>query len=317
MKSKKRRLALAIRWLGHQLKRQKLKHLTIEVTKRCNAKCAFCPYWAEEQQEELRDFAAIVTQFNPLVVSLSGGEPLLRRDLIDLINKIRKADAVVYLSMVTNGALLTFQKAEELREAGLNQLSISLDYMGEKHDRERKIPGLYNHIKELLPELTPLGFDAITLNTVIKNDNLDHIPQILDFVEKTGISIVFSSYCSLKTGDNQWMVSEQNLKKLQQTIELIKAHKRENNMVRTSFYYLERVVEYFRKGEVPGCQAGIKWLQVTPQGNIKPCAELAEIGDYRNVNLKSRQPVSCSTCWYSCRGESEAPINLRRVKELW
>lgn len=148
MRGAARKAGLAGRLFKHRLKKQPLRHLTVEVTKRCNARCSFCHYWKEDPPRELADYGALVKHFDPLVVTLSGGEPLLRDDIAGVIRGIRDADPIVYVGMVTNGALLTVNGARELRSAGLDQLSISLDYAGPRHDRVRALPGLYEKIRD-------------------------------------------------------------------------------------------------------------------------------------------------------------------------
>jgi MoaA/NifB/PqqE/SkfB family radical SAM enzyme len=312
-----RTAGLAGRLLKHRLKGQRLRHVTVEVTKRCNARCSFCHYWKEDPPKELRDYGPLMSHFDPLVVTLSGGEPLLREDIADVVRGLRDTDPVVYIGMVTNGALLTVNGARELRGAGLDQLTVSLDYAGPRHDRVRALPGLYAKIRGLLPELARLGFDSVTLNTVIKDDNLEEIPAILDLALESGVHVGFSSYCGLKTGSGGLMVSEANLVKLRDTIRLIRDYKRKYGVTRTSDYYLERVPEYFARGDIPGCLAGISWVQVTPSGEIKPCSELPVAAvDYRAYDPRAAAPVKCAACWYSCRGESQAPVTLQRIREL-
>lgn len=312
-----RKLALAGRLIRHTFRRQPLRHLTVEVTKRCNARCFFCDYWKEPPQKELEDYSAIVRRFDPLVVTFSGGEPLLREDIVRVVRRVRAADAAVYLAMVTNGELLTAEKARELRRAGLDQLSISLDYDHDRHGQVRGLPGLYEKVVGLLPGLKRVGFDSLSLNTVIKDDNLDAIPGILDIAVKEGVMVGFSSYCELKTGNGRPMVSPEKLDRLAEIIDLIKEYKRRHGVTRTSDYYLDNVITYFDNREIPGCRAGQSWVQVTPGGEIKPCSELpVAAADFRAYDPAAAGPVGCTACWYSCRGESQAPLTPGRIREL-
>jgi len=312
----RRKIALAARLAGHVLRGQRLRLLTIEVTKRCNARCEFCDYWREPPGLELADYAPIVRRFTPLVVTFSGGEPLVRRDFPELVRRVRAADPDVYLSMVTNGAVLTLERARELRAAGIDQLSISLDYPDERHDEARGIPGLAAKIRGLLGPLAGVGFDAVTLNTVLKNDNLDRIPAIIELARENGIQVGFSAFCQLKAGRGDLLVSEANRSRLHDTVRLIKEAKRRHRITRSSDYYLDRVEEYFAGASIPGCEAGIRWAQVTPAGGIKPCSELPVVGDWQGYDPRRARPVSCTSCWYSCRGEAQAPVTWRRVREL-
>lgn len=312
----RRKLALAARLAGHLARGQKLRLLTIEVTKRCNARCEFCDYWREPPGEELTDFSPIVRRFRPLVVTFSGGEPLVRRDFPELVRRVRAADPDVYLSMVTNGAVLSLERARELQSAGIDQLSISLDYPDERHDRARGIPGLAARIRGLLGPLSGVGFDAVSLNTVLKDDNLDRVPAIIELARSHGVQVGFSAYCQLKAGRADLLVSEANRARLHETVRLIKDAKRRHRITRSSDYYLDRVEEYFAGASIPGCEAGIRWLQVTPAGAIKPCSELPVVGGWREYDPRRARPVDCTSCWYSCRGEAQAPVSWGRVREL-
>ena len=91
---------------------------------------------------------------------------------------------------------------------------------------------------------------------------------------------------------------------------------RRDRVTRSSDYYLDRIEEYFAGASIPGCEAGIRWAQITPSGAVKPCSELPVVADWRDYDPRRAQPVSCTSCWYSCRGEAQAPLDWRRVREL-
>jgi len=311
-------LRLAARALRHKVTRYPLVLTTIEVTKRCNAKCPFCSYWQEEPQPELEDYAPIVRHFKPLAITLSGGEPLMRRDLAEVIRKIRAADRAVYISMVTNAWLLTEEKARSLREAGLNQLSISLDYADERHDAARVLPGLYARILSLLPSLAAIGFEALMLNIVIKNDNLKDIPAIVELARAHGIRIGISSYFEFKNKVGELRVTGENMRELEELVGYLKHHKKKYRTISSSEYYLDHIVEYFRERSIPGCRAGINWVQITPAGEVKACSEFPVVksafAEYSPREVKARP---CTYCWYSCRGEAQAPVSIKRLRDIW
>jgi MoaA/NifB/PqqE/SkfB family radical SAM enzyme len=313
------RTALAFRAVMNRLKGNQVKHLTLEVTKRCNAKCNFCTYWKESsEREEIKNYGPLVTHFNPLVVTLSGVEPLLRKDLEQVIRRIRQVDAKVYIGMVTNGALLTVEKARSLFAAGLDRLSLSLDFPDHRHDKVRGVPVLFDRINRILPEITRVGFQTVSINTFIREDNLEEIPGLLEFALFKHVSVGLSCYSKMKTGDKSMMVSRTKLERLRAVVSLVKQYKRKYGLLGASDYYLDHIEEYFTSGNIPGCRAGIDWVQVTPAGHIKPCSELPVTeSDYRRYDPKLAKPFSCSACWFSCRGESQAPITLKRIKELW
>src|ERR687890_871357 len=120
-----------------------------EVTLRCNARCGFCDYWktdASAKAEELKSFADAARFFNPMLVTFTGGEPLLRRDLEDLVAAVDAAVRLKYTTLITHGGMLTPERAKSLWAAGVHQFNISLDYLDERHDQARGIPGLTKKI---------------------------------------------------------------------------------------------------------------------------------------------------------------------------
>ena len=141
------------------LARGGLFFINLEVTKRCNARCNFCDYWKENPPRELKDYVAVVEKLKPLSVGLTGGEPLLREDLPNLVASLRRNFGFLHISLITNGSLLTMEKGVELWEAGLDELSISLDYLDGRHDAGRGLSGLTRHIIAVAPELAAAGVD--------------------------------------------------------------------------------------------------------------------------------------------------------------
>lgn len=289
--------------------------VNLEVTKFCNARCDFCDYWKTKKSPSLNDYVEVIRKINPLVVSITGGEPLLRKDLPQVIRRIHESMFFVYITMVTHGQLLTVTKARELWDAGLDQLAISMNYLGEAHDRERGIPRLYDHLSKLIPQLPPTGLDNVHLNTVIMDDNLNVIPEIVRQAYEWGVKVSFSSYTSLKTGNTGHMVSPERMQELENLIEELKDLKRCLKNIVSSTYYLDHVPVYFRNGGVEGCRAGQKFIQVTPDGYLKACPEMPVTQHYTEYN-RWRHQQDCTNCWYGCRGESQVPVTVERIREL-
>lgn len=140
--------------------------VNLEVTKFCNAKCDFCDYWKTKESPQLDDYVDVVKRIRPLMVSITGGEPLLRKDLPQIIRRIHESMFFIYIGMVTHGQLLSVQKANELWEAGLDQLSISMNWMGAAHDKERGIPGLFDHRSKSNPNEKGAKPGAYSLNVL-------------------------------------------------------------------------------------------------------------------------------------------------------
>jgi MoaA/NifB/PqqE/SkfB family radical SAM enzyme len=101
----------------------------------------------------------------PCVVQISGGEPLMRPDVVDIVRNIKSASGLPYTILVSNWSEMTEEKYLELIAAGIGQFSVSLDFPDSRHDVFRGYPGLYDHISNLIPRLARLGYDNIVLNS--------------------------------------------------------------------------------------------------------------------------------------------------------
>src|SRR5438128_2168668 len=81
---------------------------------RCRATCDFCPYWEADEVEECKDFTPAIRYFQPLQVSITGGEPLLRKDVIDIVRQVKGVPGFRYIGLYTNGSLLNEKLVAEL-----------------------------------------------------------------------------------------------------------------------------------------------------------------------------------------------------------
>lgn len=289
----------------------------LEVTLRCNLRCNFCSYWQNKEKENhLKDYSSIVRHLNPLHLTITGGEPLLRPDLESIVTRIHENTDFVYMNLITNGSLLTVDRALSLWNAGLNQLSVSLDFPDARHDENRGYSGLWHHIENLLPKLADTDIDNICLNTVIMKDNMETLPEIARLAKLWGINVSFSTYNPFKNDNPDHIVPKDRLHHLQQIIDDLIEWKHKFRNITNSDFYLNKIPEYFQKGHISGCLAGRKWLQISPDGTLRRCSDREELGDYRMFKPNRISITRCRQCWYACRGEAEAPLGLKRIVEL-
>lgn len=292
-----------------------LLNINLEVTKRCNARCDFCDYWKENPPAELTSYVPLVQRLAPLSVSLTGGEPFIRKDLPELIGALRESGGFLFISLITNGSLLTFERGIDVWRAGLDELSISLDYPDQRHDRERGIAGLTRRIFSVAPRLSQAGVN-LCFNVVIKRGNYREIPAIVKKSAEMGVKVSLSAYNCWRVENETHMVPGEQLPGLKETIQTLKRMKQDLGNLTTGDYYLDRVAEFFEKRQVPGCTAGRNWLQVTPDGMIKRCSDQPVAGHFSTWRKDSFAPTDCGRCWYSCRGAAQEPWSLRRFYDL-
>jgi MoaA/NifB/PqqE/SkfB family radical SAM enzyme len=289
-----------------------------EVTMRCNARCGFCDYWKTdpaEKERELASFADAARRFNPMMVCFTGGEPLLRRDLEDLVRAVNEAISLKYITLITHGAMLTPERAMSLWDAGINQFSISLDYLDGRHDRARGIPGLASRILATVPRMREQGIDNIRFNTVIKNDNIDHVMTIVRRAESLGVGVNLSVYTAAKNGNDAHVLQEKHHAAIDQLVAELLAFKRRNRRVITnSDYYLRQIPRYVRGKMTEPCRSGIRTIHVDPTGHVKRCPDFPT--DFHWREFKTYKPVACNDCYYACRGEAQAPLTWSRIQDI-
>jgi MoaA/NifB/PqqE/SkfB family radical SAM enzyme len=289
-----------------------------EVTLRCNAHCSFCDYWttdASARASELQSYADAARFFNPMLVTFTGGEPTLRRDLEDLVAGVNGAISLKYITLITHGAMLTPERAQSLWNAGVNQFNISLDYLDERHDRARGIPGLSARILAAVPAMRERGIDNVRFNTVIKNDNLDQIVPIVRRAEEMGVGVNFSVYTDAKNGNREYLIGERELADADDVVRQLLAFKRRRRGVITnSDYYLEQIPRYLRGEMREPCRSGIRTIHIDPSGQVKRCPDFPT--DFHWRHFQNYKPVNCNACYYACRGEAQAPLRLSRIRDV-
>lgn len=292
--------------------------VNFEVTLRCNARCGFCDYWktpAEERANETAAFADAARFFNPMVVTFTGGEPLLRRDLEAIVRAVHGAIRLKYITLITHGGMLTPERARALWSAGVSQFNVSLDYLDGRHDAARGIPGLTEKIFATVTAMREQGIDAIRFNTVLKRDNLDQLLPLVRRAKALGCGVNFSVYTDFKNGNREHLVCHEQLADAEAVVSELLAFKRANRRVITnSEYYLEQIPRYLRGEMREPCQSGIRTVHLDPAGRVKRCPDFPT--DFHWTEYRAYQPIDCNRCWYACRGEAQAPIRLSRVKDV-
>jgi cyclic pyranopterin phosphate synthase len=140
-------------------------------------------------------------------VRLTGGEPLVRRGISDLIAKLAAFPAIKEISLTTNGSLLS-RMAPSLKAAGLNRVNISLDSLDEKRFAEVTRGGNLNRTLDGIKAAQDAGLTPIKLNAVLQRSTWkEEVPALLDYAASTGFEIRFIELMRMGTG-RAWCESE-------------------------------------------------------------------------------------------------------------
>jgi MoaA/NifB/PqqE/SkfB family radical SAM enzyme len=293
--------------------------VSYEVTLSCNCNCHHCDLGGlikDEKQITPEEYGDLTRRLKPLAAQISGGEPLLRRDIAAIVKTIKQA-GVKYLILVTNGVLLNEGNYLQLHEAGVNQFSVSLDFPDERHDEFRRRPGLYKRLEQTLPRLVKLGFRDIILNTAITNANLKEILPLAEKAAEWGVDISYSAYTPLRTGNKDYCLNNgEDLRFLRQTINELITLKRQDIHLANPELTLRDTLKFFEQGYMPNCKAGVKFLVVMPDGGLVPCSLHRNKYATRKEMIENfSQTNRCGNCYVAIRSYSEMSF-LSQTKNL-
>ncbi|MFK7740721.1 MAG: GTP 3',8-cyclase MoaA [Planctomycetota bacterium] len=189
-----------------------MRNLRLSVTDRCNLRCNYC--MPEENYTWLpkgdvltfEETVRIVDSFVALGVNkirLTGGEPLLRRDLPQLVAMLAERSAVRELAMTTNGVLLE-RHAKDLKKAGLQRLTVSIDTLDRDTFRMLTRRDDLDRVQAGIEAARSAGFTGTKLDTVaIAGVNDEELPRLLEFARAGGVELRFIEYMDVG-GATRW-----------------------------------------------------------------------------------------------------------------
>jgi MoaA/NifB/PqqE/SkfB family radical SAM enzyme len=294
--------------------------VSYEVTLSCNCNCRHCDLGGvieNEQQIKPEEYGDLTRRLRPLAAQISGGEPLLRKDIAAIVRAIKQA-GVQYVILVTNGVLLNESNYLQLREAGVNQFSVSLDFPDERHDEFRRRPGLYKRLERSLPQLAKFGFRDVILNTAITKANLKEILPLAKKAAEWGVDISYSAYTALRTGNKDYCLNNgEDLEILRQAInELIILKKQDTHLANPELTLRDTLKFFEQEGYMPNCKAGIRFLVVMPDGSLVPCSLHRSKYTTREEMIENFSRTNrCGNCYVAIRSYSEMSF-LSHTKNL-
>ena len=250
--------------------------VSFEVTDSCTCYCRHCDHGGpRDNARNLTppDYRRYMDALRPCAVQISGGEPLMRSDLPEIVRNIRGADGTPYIILVSNWSGMTEEKYLELRDAGVTQFCVSLDFPDQRHDDFRGYPGLYARLDKLMPRLAAYGYDDIVLNNCITRHNLPHINQVADKARQWGVNISYSAYTFRRTQCwDHFIDKPEELAELRTQLDRVKVRMDNSRWIANSVTTIDDTYAYFERGSAPGCKAGYRFLVVTSDGFLQPCS---------------------------------------------
>ncbi len=174
--------------------------------------------------------------------------------------------------ITTNGQLLNEKKYERLKEAGVDQFSISLDYPDERQNEFHHLKRNFEKLSELVSAITSRDHRDVVQACVVQSDNFRDLPKIADVAKKLGAAASFSTYNALRTGKGHLLVqTKEDLADLEAVVDRLAAMQRDGYPIVTLEWTMRQMLHFFREGAWPKCRAGERFMIVNPWGKLTPC----------------------------------------------
>ncbi|MBN1784358.1 MAG: GTP 3',8-cyclase MoaA [Candidatus Bathyarchaeota archaeon] len=253
-------------------------NLRISVTQQCDKHCPYCHREGETNPstsmtvEEIVRTVRIAISLGINRVKLTGGEPLLRKEILKIVRGIRELEGLTDLSMTTNGAYMK-GLAKDLKKAGLSRVNISLPTLD---------PNVYNNIMggnlqdalEGVKAAVETGMQPVKLNMLIlKNVNDDELDNMIKFAAQTGAILQLIELEPINLSNKYYERHHLSLDKIEQKLETLASETRVRKFMQKRRVYVlpEAKVEVIRPIENTEFCANCTRIRVTSDGKLKPC----------------------------------------------
>lgn len=293
---------------NHLKKNSTLRLVAWEVTRRCNLSCVHCRAAAENHvyKDELDTKACFslleqIKQVGEPIIILTGGEPLLRKDIFDIASHGTKIG--LRMVMAPNGTLITREKAFKMKKSGIKRISISLDgSTKQSHDRFRGVDGAFNGALNGIKMAKTAGI-PFQINTTITKTNLKEIPKILSLAEDLG-AVAHHIFLLVPTGRGKYIVDKAiNAVEYEKTLNWFydQREKTSLQLKATCAPHYYRILRQRAKQEgkeisfkthgldavTRGCLAGTGFCFISHTGRVQTCGFLdVKCGDITETSFK-------------------------------
>ena len=254
--------------------------LRITITNRCNENCLYCHHddmvssKDEMTPDELYTICKIAKRIGVRKIRLSGGDPLIRKDIVEIVEKIASLD-FKDISLTTNGVLLG-KYAEDLKNAGLDRVNVSLDTLDRDTYKHVTSMDYLNEAKEGILKAVEVGLYPVKINMVVMKDlNTNEIKDMFNFCKENGMILQLIELIESENCDDDKFSADYHypLDSIENKLVDIADDVRERKFMqgRKKYYINDGEIEIVRPVDNSSFCASCSRLRITPDGKIKPC----------------------------------------------
>lgn len=303
-------------------------NIGLKISERCNARCRHCDIWKlgniqpEMTTEQLKRLLFQLRKWlGPFFFHISGGEALLRADLIEILHYAHQQQ--IFVELLTNGWLLNESKAEQIVEAGTYRCTLSLDgFNSVTHDTMRGRDGFYTRVSDALFFLKKYKeiFQSpilLVIKTVVNKNNLDELVPLVEWVKEKGITGVIFQPIEQNYGEPinpEWFKTSElwvsDLVKLRKTMDILYKLKKNGapilnkisdfNLIKEYFTYPERLMKKVQEHtdgiSSQTCYHGVSNFGISSNGDVRMCFQMDPIGNVIEQNPRQIWKTR-SVCW--------------------
>lgn len=299
----------------------------IEVTKRCNARCKMCDIWKQgrnpkiaKQELTTKQLQSLAEQLGKLkvkAIGITGGEPMLRQDIAEIIKAFKNNGMIVHLN--TNGTIPN--TAERLKHSGVDSVTVSIDFYGKEHDKNRGLKHAFEKAVQTLKDLKKAGIKRIGIGTVIMNQNPNHFEKLTKLADELGVFISFAGF-DLGLINQQKEQRKKHFQKFVEGVDKINQLRKKYSNISVLPAYLDYMKKQSKNLKpINWCYAGFATCIVKANGDVAPCYQLSAVGNLKNNSFKEiwnsekmsmarkRIKNKCGICFANCIIEPSIVLN--------